>query len=477
MIPKKIIFYTRPREVLFHCKLARDLLLEYPDAPVLFVSFFSQAIKIAVEEGFETLYFPEALRKAQGKKVVPARLHEIDEYCKEKFMGLNAMLQTERFLPSGHQPARAFLEEHLWVLDHLIGDQVLGISSMYDHFVYLAAGLLAFQKGGAHFAFVGCGVPAERVVALRTPQEVWQHDRGEDTKKILADEQARLHLPAAERISYMRKLPAPPRRSWINRTKAIWRRRATASFDYKSGNYFNTSVRNWPFSPWKRLIKRALREPKKSTWDIVSATDFEGIDKPFVYLALHMEPEATILMYSPWIRDQAELTRWVSQSLPADCILLVKENPKMKGARTRSFYEKLKSYPNVFLVAPTFSSDFLLENCEAVVSLGGTVTVEAALKGRPAFTVGKPPFSAMATLSGLEVFQRLPSLVKSARDQVSFDEQAWQQWVRGTFEAEATWNKYSEQVGLMVQNYEDENVEKFATFITGAIGGVGGSGS
>ena len=79
-----------------------------------------------------------------------------------------------------------------------------------------------------------------------------------------------------------------------------------------------------------------------------------------------------------------ELIRQVAISLPSGMSLVVKEHPIMLGRRTKKYYEKLKSLPNVKLINPNILTNDVInnKNCELVTVVSGTSGFEAALLGK-----------------------------------------------------------------------------------------------
>lgn len=481
MTPRKIIFYTRPGEVHFHMALAERLLEEFGSVPVLFASFFGKAIEIAQNEGWKTLFFPQAMRKNEFPEISDQRLREIDDFCRGRYTGLNSMVNMERFLPANRSAARSFMLDHLSVLDRIVEPGTLSVSSMYDHFVYLAAGMLALEKGGGHFAFVGCGVPGGRVIGLKTPFETWQNFQSTENPALLLEEARReISLPPEERIEYMRNPPAKAKPSFAERIRLACFRKKLASRDYSEGSYFPTAMRHWPLVSIKRRISIWRGRIPDTIWDVDSPDALAQVKGPCVYLSLHLEPEATIFMYSPRWRDQLEVCRLVSEALPVGYTLLVKENPKMVGRRPIEAYEALKRYANVRLVSTRVLSTDLIQRSLAVVSLAGSVTLEARLLGKPAFCFGQPPFYRMANGLGGDFLDQLAGLGNdsgSPAESVAAFEEGWVHWIRSTFRGRAWRVEFHPDVGHMVNDASSENVNAFASFICGSLASGSGRGT
>lgn len=112
------------------------------------------------------------------------------------------------------------------------------------------------------------------------------------------------------------------------------------------------------------------------------------LNKKFVYLPLHYQPEAsTCVCAEKYEKQLFYIDNW-AKSLPADTILYVKEHYALLGHRDLHFYEELKKYPNVVIINPWESSRKLIEKCVAVAALTGTAGLEAMLLRKPVFVCG-----------------------------------------------------------------------------------------
>jgi len=437
---KQIVFYTRPWEVDFHIEFAKQLGQRYPEASVQFVSFFTAACRTARHAGFETLYFPDELSKVTGDEISDERFSQIDRDLYEGVgANFNLMLQSERFLPEDAHEAEVFGKKHLAVLDRLITEGTLSVSSMYDHFVYWLAGGLANTRKGWHFAFVGCGVPAGRTLALRTPWDPWKSGAvSEDIAESMLQEcRESLNLPVEERISYMKNYPR--RRKSFTERLAIQK---DVQFDLKHGNYFAKIA----IKPSRWLMEKVLPQWALSKlflhpephYDFNDGMEIDAYKFPFVYLPLHMEPEAVILMYSPWLRDQLEVVRLAAQALPVGWKLLVKENPKMRGRRSSAFNNTLKAIPNVRLVSPSLPSMNLIRKAKSILVLAGTSGIEARLINKSAYYLGVPPFRHLLTdgdVAGTSFsIKKLHFSLDSQDEELDLD--SWKGWLAGTVEGD-----------------------------------------
>lgn len=438
-IPSQILIYTRPWETRFHIKLGLELRERLGGVPLKFATFFWRAHRLTSAEGLPCIYMPWELRTVRIDKSLPdPACMQLDEtLIPADGTGLLLMLHMERFLPRTGPLAEEFLVKHCAVLDRLVAPRTLSVSSMYDHFVYVLAGCLANRKQGAHFAFVSCGVPGGRVLALKTPWATWESPEIHGYGPELALDHVRetLLLPSTDRIDYMMPVVRPPLRS---RWRTLLSQLYAELVDGREGSYFAHR------RPWTRFV-RSWSAERTVTHNEALMDLRKGDPLPsgaFVYIPLHMEPEASILMYSPWLRDQLELVRLVAQAVPYGTRIVVKENPKMLAMRPHEFLRKMKSIPGVLLAHPEIPTAELILRAVCTVTLAGTASLEAAILGRPSLVVGKPPFvflsPSMSVSPGPELHQRVWAIVlgrSAERPGIAAD--AWRRWLRATFPGSA----------------------------------------
>jgi len=462
---KQILFLTRPWQVDFHMALAKSLRKKIGNVPVRFVTFFSWAKEKAEKGGYECIYMPEELGKVAGHEMTDERFAEIDHSLYEsQGANFNLMLQSERFLPTERNEAALFGRKHLVVLDRIITEGTLSISSMYDHFFYWLGGALANSRDGAHFAFVGCGLPPGRVLALRTPWETWRVPFEGDAETLIEVCRKLLHTPAEKRIEYMKPQTIPPLskrlRNRYHELKCDERDRIAGSYFSGTGMLSLQTIKNRLPQKWLRYT-----EPK---YDVTTVESLRATRMPICYLPLHMEPEATIFIYSPWLRDQIEMCRLVSQALPVGWKLFVKENPKMRGMRPLDYYRKLKAIPNIVLVSPIIDSTSIILAARVTMTLAGTASNEAAVLGKPSIALGRPPGLDLLATGDLSLHLRLAELFKKVQMQnYTLDLNAWTSWLAGSFPGRQV--PVFSPDGVYCTPQDKENVEAYTIYIIKAL--------
>jgi hypothetical protein len=115
--------------------------------------------------------------------------------------------------------------------------------------------------------------------------------------------------------------------------------------------------------------------------------DLKGFS--LVYFPLHMEPETALSVYSPEFTNSMELIVWVSKSLPADTLLVVKENPRSYGIRSKQYYDNLRRIGNVVLAHPAITSWQWIKCSVFVTTITGTAGMEAIYFDKPVLSAGK----------------------------------------------------------------------------------------
>jgi hypothetical protein len=110
-----------------------------------------------------------------------------------------------------------------------------------------------------------------------------------------------------------------------------------------------------------------------------------------IMLALHYQPEAITLTSQPLFNNQYQLIKLISDILPPNYVLAVKEHPLQNiGLKNPYIYKQILNKKNVVLINQNVSSNYLLENkyiCR-VLSIGGTIGFEEILRRNSTMVFG-----------------------------------------------------------------------------------------
>ena len=120
-----------------------------------------------------------------------------------------------------------------------------------------------------------------------------------------------------------------------------------------------------------------------------------GANKKVVYLSLHYYPEASIdyMSESTSLIDHDDLVLEILERFSSKYIFLLKEHPAMYRCRDLTFYDKIKVYPNTYLLNPKTDYVEILKRSNVVISWGGSISLEAPFWGVRPLNVMKPLYS------------------------------------------------------------------------------------
>lgn len=117
----------------------------------------------------------------------------------------------------------------------------------------------------------------------------------------------------------------------------------------------------------------------KMLWTKLFENPVEG--EKFVLYTLNYQPEHSVDVTTPDYMNALENVKALARSLPLNIKLYVKEHPNALGIRGASYLFKIKQVPGVRLIDPRVSSHDVLKKALLTVSLGGTISLEAAMYG------------------------------------------------------------------------------------------------
>jgi hypothetical protein len=171
--------------------------------------------------------------------------------------------------------------------------------------------------------------------------------------------------------------------------------------------YLGASKRAWrPLIEAVEMLAPALRPLaglrrwQRRQWDAGRAarrfTRLDEIREPFVYFALHYEPELNSDVYGGEFANQIDALGRLVARLPEGWRLLVKENPQQQFLkRSWAFFERCGLLDRMDFVPDDTDSARLIERAAVVASLCGTVVYEAMLRGKCGIYFGDPWYAGL----------------------------------------------------------------------------------
>lgn len=136
-----------------------------------------------------------------------------------------------------------------------------------------------------------------------------------------------------------------------------------------------------------KLILNDLRFFKEYQKNVVESLSINNLK--YVYFPLHLQPELTTSILGNGFTDQIKAIKHLSNLLPADYKIIVKENPKQNSfKRPPGYIDTLTSIDKVIFAPVNFPSIDLIKNAQAVTTINGTVGWEALNLGIPVIYYG-----------------------------------------------------------------------------------------
>ncbi len=161
--------------------------------------------------------------------------------------------------------------------------------------------------------------------------------------------------------------------------------------------------------PW-RLLHQNVSERGRAR---AARPFYDRLDpaRPFVYFPLHVTDDYKITRIIPHCVDQASLVEQIADALPQGHDLVLKEHPMSLGRNSVRLLRRLRSRPNVRLVAPYTGTHELIRRSEAVAVISSTVGLEALLYEKAVLTLGQPYYSGFGVTLDLDSFAGIKAAV------------------------------------------------------------------
>ncbi len=115
----------------------------------------------------------------------------------------------------------------------------------------------------------------------------------------------------------------------------------------------------------------------------------------YIYYPLHVDPEASTMVITPFCTDQMVVIEAIAKNMPAGMKLVVKEHIPCAGKRPQGFYKRLSQIPGVSLVTPLMDSFTLTKNAKLITTITGTVGMEAIMLKKPLLSFGQVGYLAV----------------------------------------------------------------------------------
>ena len=166
-------------------------------------------------------------------------------------------------------------------------------------------------------------------------------------------------------------------------------KKATYTFIHEIYKYIRGYKKpgSYIFCGWVPTLFRKVTAYKY--WEKYGVSIDDMREKKTVIFPLHFEPEISLMQVSPDINNSYEIICWVSKNLPADVVLVVKENPWSFGIRSKYYYDRLRKISNVELAQPDTNTKEWVDHSLFTVAISGTSGFESVYYDKPVLSYGK----------------------------------------------------------------------------------------
>ena len=151
------------------------------------------------------------------------------------------------------------------------------------------------------------------------------------------------------------------------------------------------AYRNFSWYDYLSIHFRYISKVKKLEYYYNSITKNDIPNKKFVYISLHLQPERSTNPEGGHFDDQSLMIKIISQAVPPDWCIVVKEHPKQfkydlrtLHARSINFYKSIERLDNVIFIKSNFEQELLIQKSEITATVSGSVGWESLLQKKPA---------------------------------------------------------------------------------------------
>lgn len=165
---------------------------------------------------------------------------------------------------------------------------------------------------------------------------------------------------------------------------SLFHKRKIMSIDKE---YYNGFQLKLLYYKWNKIKKEYHKEYEKLE---VKA----DLEKKYIYVPLHLQPECNTNPVGGIFDNQILLVRMISESIPEDWSVYIKENPMQwlhyqgNFGRYFGYYHTLNSIQKVKLISSNTSTYELIKKCQAVATITGSAGLEALVRMKPVLMFG-----------------------------------------------------------------------------------------
>ncbi|WP_406732458.1 hypothetical protein RJD39_13455 [Vibrio scophthalmi] len=127
----------------------------------------------------------------------------------------------------------------------------------------------------------------------------------------------------------------------------------------------------------------------KKNSNLCNITTLQELPEKFIFFPLQYTPESSINTPAAYFLDQMRAVDAIRFAMPSDYTLVVKEHPACIETRGGGLLRKLLTVPGVRVAKYNLNTAEVCAKANLVISVTGTVVMEAFIFGRPSMSLGK----------------------------------------------------------------------------------------
>ncbi len=133
---------------------------------------------------------------------------------------------------------------------------------------------------------------------------------------------------------------------------------------------------------------------------------------PYLFFGLHTQPESSIDVWAPFYANQLSVLEALVRAMPVSHRLLVKIHKSDAVNYSAKELARMQALPGLDLVLPFADSRRFVDQADMIISIQGTMGLEAALLGKPVIMLGDSPVVKFPSAARIGELSELPALIR-----------------------------------------------------------------
>lgn len=179
---------------------------------------------------------------------------------------------------------------------------------------------------------------------------------------------------------------------------------------------YSYQIQDPGITAWKSVISQIKKKIK-------SLIGYHSFDVPiknerFVLYPLHMKPESSTSVLARHFSDDMAFIRNIAFNIPMGYKLYVKEHYINYGTTPFSFYNEIRKIPNVRLISSNEDTKELIKSCKALITLSGTMGLEALLMHKKVILFGNVFYEAHPNCIKVNNFEDVFQILSTLKEPI-----------------------------------------------------------